>query len=157
MSEPEVNVLGVYRLIVTDDLVSEQQSILYPDATLGEARLAAELQIREQLGSVVLIEAVVRQRDTRFDIAHFVQPREDQPRDSWQCAWAEAFLSPDGQSLAAERWSPTPDSGDLRIAFFLHGYDPTRPLRTSYGDIVCPPPQAMPERLARLVPFEPVD
>jgi len=30
-------------------------------------------------------------------------------------------------------------------------------LRSGFGDIPCPPAEDMPERLARLVPYEPVD
>jgi hypothetical protein len=70
---------------------------------------------------------------------------------------AEAFLTPDGKALAAKRWSFDVPPGDLRLAFFLHVWNAATPLRTSYGDIRCPPPTAMPERLERLVPYQNVD
>ena len=157
MGEPTIDVVGVYRLKVTDDLFREQLSILYPADLPDVARAAAEREVREQLESIVLIESLVHNQDARFDVGDFVQPREDVPRENWQVAWAEAYLSSDGESLAVNRWSPAPESGDLRVAFFLHHWDPTRPLLSTYGAIECPPPQAMPERLERLVPYEPVD
>ena len=60
----------------------------------------------------------------------------------------------DGESLAVEHFDPTPQSGDLRIAFYFHYFDPGKPLMSSYGDLICPAPAAMPERLARLVPYQ---
>ena len=157
MAEPSIKVLAVYRLKVTDDLFREQLAILYP-AHLPDVDLAAaERQVREQLDSTVLVEVLVRNRDGRFDMGHFTQPDESIPRENWQAAWAEAFLSADGEVLAVDRWSSAPEVGDLRVAFFLHYWDAKRPLRSSYGDIHCPPPQAMPERLERLVPYEPAD
>jgi hypothetical protein len=154
--EPAIDVLGVYRLDVSDDLFKEQLSILYPEDLPDVDRVAAEGEIREQLESVVLIEANVRNRDARFDPGDFIQPRDDFPRDNWQVAWAEAYLSLDGHTLAVKRWSGAPESGDVRIAFFVHYWDPLRPLLSSYGSVVCPPPQPMPERLERLVPYEPL-
>lgn len=157
MTEPIVTVLGVYRRRLTDELFVEQHSILYPNDGTGVSRTESERQIREQLGSVVLIEAVVVNRDQRFDASDFTQAQIGLPRDRWQAAWAEVYLSPDGTALAVDRWSPAPERGDLRIAFFFHYWNETVPLQTSYGEIVCPAPQPMPSRLERLVPFIPVD
>jgi hypothetical protein len=156
MGGPTIKVLGIYRLNVTDELFREQHSILYPDS-LGVSRAISEPQIREQLDSVVLVEALVLSRDSRFDVSEFTQEQAGVPRDRWQVAWAEAYLSLDGASLDVERGSPALTSSDLRIAFFIHRWDPNSPLLSSYGEIECPQPQPMPDRLARLVPFEPVD
>jgi hypothetical protein len=156
MNEPTVKVLGTYRLNVTDELCREQRSKLYPES-LGVSPEISEAQIRQQLNSVVLVEALVLNRDNRFDASDFTQAQTGVPRDRWQAAWAEAYLSLDGTSLAVERWSPPPKSGDVRIAFFMHDWEPTSPLLSSYGEISCPQPQSMPDRLDRLVPFETVD
>jgi hypothetical protein len=62
MVEPKIEVLGVYRLPVTDELFREQFAILY-DFPMGEAeRVAAERKCRKQLESVVLVELVVKSR-----------------------------------------------------------------------------------------------
>jgi hypothetical protein len=157
MAAPSIEVLGVHRLTVTEDLLREQMEILYPPRAGDIDRAGAEQHVRDQLDSTVLIEALVRNRDGHFDIGDFTQPDESLPRSNWQVAWAEAYLSADGEALAVERWSPAPASGDLRVAFFLHYWDPGRPLRSSYGDLQCPLPKGMPKRLAKLVPYEPVD
>jgi hypothetical protein len=156
MTDPIVKVLGVYRLNVTAELFAKQLSILHPNDA-GVSRAEAERQIREQLCSVVLIEAVVVNRDQHFDASDFTQAQIGLPSNRWQAAWAEAYLSPDGTALAAKRWSPAPAYGDLRIAFFFHYWNETVPLQTSYGEIMCPAPQPMPSRLERLVPFISVD
>jgi hypothetical protein len=128
----------------------------FPDS-LGVSRAISEPQIREQLESVVLVEVLVLDRHSRFDVSDFTQVQVSVPRDRWQVAWGETYLSPDGTCLAVDRWSPAPESGDLRIAFFVHGWDATSPLLSSYGEVSCPKPRPMTDRLARLVPFEPVD
>jgi hypothetical protein len=119
-------------------------------------RAQAERQCREQLSSIVLVEAIVRNRDDRFDIGQFTQPQDGVPQQNWQVPWAEAYLTPDGQALAVDRWSDPPASGNLRVAFFMHLWQPDKPLRSSYGEVTCPAVQKMPERLAQLVPYEPV-
>lgn len=157
MGRPRIVVLGVYRLPVTEELFREQFAVLYGYPMAKEERDQAESRCREQLSSTVLVEAAVRNRDHRFDVGDFTLPLESVPQEDWQTAWAEAYLTPNGEALAVERWSDPPASGDLRVAFFLHSWPPDRVLRSSYGDVACPEPQEMPERLARLVPYEPVD
>lgn len=157
MRSPQIEVLGVYRIPVSEALVEEQLSILYPDYLPAAERVQGKIRVGEQLESTVLIEARVIGRDARFDVADFTQPNARIPRDNWQVAWAEAFLTSDGESLAVERWSPAPREGELRLAFFMHYWQPFVALRTSYGEVACPTPQAMPARLQRLVPYEPVD
>jgi len=157
MDQPRIEIIGVYRLPITDELLREQFDALYGYAMSDRERAQAERQCREQLESVVLIEALVQNRDTQFKVGDFTQPEDGVPESNWQAPYAEAFLTPDGGALAVERWSGPPESGDLRIAFFLHFWHPIKPLRSSYGEISCPAVQEMPERLARLVPYEPVD
>ena len=157
MSEPTVHVLGVYRTPVTEELFQTQMGTLYGSDLRGKARREAERECRDQLASTVLVEVMVRNRDARFQMKDFSQPQDGVPQDNWQVAWAEAFLSVDGQSLLVERWREPPEAEDFRVAFFIHFWDPVKPLFSSYGELACPPVQEMPERLRRLVPYEPVD
>ena len=156
MAGPVIEVLGVYRLRVTQELVDEQRELLYPSLS-GEQRAAAEAKVRAQLEAAVLIELLVRHRDMRFTADDFTQRLDGVPRKNWQAAWAEAFLSPDGTELAVERWGDMPKAGDLRIAFFMHFWNADTPLASSYGDIPCPAPAPMLERLKTLVPYFAVD
>jgi hypothetical protein len=157
VADPQIEVLGVYGLSVTDELFREQFDLLYDYPMSKRERADAERQCREQLESIVLIEAVVRDRDTRFKVGGFTQPQDGVPESNWQVAYGEVFLTADGDGLTVERWSEAPESGDLRVAFFLHFWQPDKPLRSTYGDVACPSVQEMPERLTRLVPYEPVD
>src|SRR6476620_281487 len=86
MGEPTITVLGIYRLNVTDELVREQHSRLYPDS-LGVSRAISEAQIRKQLEAVVLVETLVVNRDELFDVSDFTQAQLDVPRDRWQAPW----------------------------------------------------------------------
>lgn len=154
MAEPSVEVLGVYQVRATDELIQDriQYSYSEDDVKTEEGRAAAERESREVLESIVLIEAMIHGRDERFDVGDFTQ-RDGDNRDNWQTAYAEAFLTLDGEAIVAEDADDAP-AGDLRVAFFLHFWDSKRPLASSYGDIDCPAVKAMPERLERLVPYE---
>ena len=66
----------------------------------------------------------------------------------------EGFLSADGTELISRFRQPEDD--ELRIAFYLHFFDPTRPIKTSYGEFVVDKIDDMPTRLAELLPYEPV-
>jgi len=157
MGEPAIEVLGVYRPRITEDMFREQFRILYGRAPSETDPGEREHNCRTCLDSAVLVEVVVKNRDERFDVGHFAQRRDGLKRDNWQVAWAEAFLSADGTELVVERFGEVPASGNLRVAFYVHFWDPAEPLNTSYGDIACPLPAAMPERLEKLVPYELLD
>jgi hypothetical protein len=155
VSEPNIEVLGVYRFPPPpEQLVRERLNISY-GKTLSDPITAEEAEeSRDFFDSLVLIEVLVRNRDARFDVGKFTQRDMWLTPDNWQVAWAEAFLTMDGEALAVRRFGPMPSSGDLRIVFYFHCFKPAVPLKSSYGDLVCPAPTAMPERLARLVPYE---
>jgi hypothetical protein len=74
---------------------------------------------------------------------------------NWQVAWAEAFLSSDGQQLLVERWEPLPPNhATFRVAFFIHDWQEGQRLLTSYGYLPGAQPTTMPDRLLQLVPYE---
>lgn len=157
MAQPTIDVLGVYALPVTKSLLREQTDILYGSDLSGAERRDAERQCREQLESTVLVEVLVHNRDKRFSVGDFSQPQDGVPRENWQAAWAEAYLSEDGETLLVERWSDAPQADSFRVAFFIHCWNPAKPLLTSYGELSCPEVKKMPKRLQVLVPYEPVD
>jgi len=157
MAQPTIEVLGVYSVPVTNDLLRQQTDILYGSDLAGAERRDAECQCREQLESTVLVEVLVCNRDKRFNVGDFGQPQDGVPRDNWQVAWAEAYLSEGGDKLLVERWSDAPKAESFRVAFFIHCWNPAAPLLTSYEELRCPEVKEMPERLQKLVPYEPVD
>src|SRR4029079_10279904 len=93
MAQPAIEVLGVYSIPVTEDLVREQTDILHGAGGSDSGRRNAEHEYRQQLESTVLVEVFVRNRDEGFDVGDFTQPDDDVPRNNWQVAWAEAYLS----------------------------------------------------------------
>lgn len=149
-----IELIGVYQLPVTEELVRSQAEVLYGmNPTLVQLS-----QIRHQLESTVLVEVSVSDADADFDVADFAQENPELPRVNWQVAWAEAFLSSDGQHLLAECWRPLPPQHTtFRVVFFIHGWQVGGPLLTSYGILSTPQPAPMPDHLKELVPYEPVD
>lgn len=155
--QPEIEVLGVYRLSVTDELVREQTDILHGEDLTGSARLDAERECRKQLESAVLLEVLVRHADDRFKIDDFTQPAPGVSRDSWQAPWEEAWLTPDGDATLDAPSAGQAGGEEIRVAFYLHCWNAAQPLLSSYGNLACPQPQPMPERLRMLAPYEPLD
>ena len=154
---PHFEILGVYRLTVTDDLIRRQDAVLSGLAENDPNHVVVGDRTEQQLRSVVLVELRVVDRDHRFDLRDFTQEQPGKPRESWQAAWAEAYLTDDGLALAQRRGSSKVPEGKLRVAFFIHDWNADLPLVTSYGQLRCPHPMPMPERLSALVPFVTVD
>lgn len=157
MLEPSIEIVGVYRVPVTEELLKEQFDILYEGLILSKEEEDEALQrCLDQLNSIVLIEIIVRNRDSRFRLDDISQADPELPRDSWQAPYDEAYLSLDGERVLSRDSEPE-GYDELRVVFFLHFYNPEQPLLTSYGVLRCPTVQNMPERLQRLVSYEPVD
>jgi len=150
MEDPAIQILGVYRVPPTDALFQKAMDLKFADIELSDSqRQQAEASVKAELSSVVLIEALIENRDGRFDLGDFAQPESD------QTAYDEAFLSLDGKSVLSRLRAP--DVEPLRLTFFVHFFDPESPLMTSYGELALPPVQEMPERLQVLAPYHPVD
>jgi hypothetical protein len=149
MGEATIRILGVYKVDMTDDRLRQTMDEKYGGIALSESeRRQVEECVREELSSVVLIEVLVENRDDHFDVGDFTQPGRE------QVAYDEAYLSPDGTSVLSRLRMP--EDGSLRLAFFLHFFDPEKPLVTSYGELPTPPIQKMPDILPLLVLYEPV-
>lgn len=149
MPSPSVQVLGAYRVELTPELLAEAMDIKYGGLDLEpEERHHAEAAVRNEISNAVLLEVLVSNRNSEFDVDAFGQQGSD------QAAYDEHFLSEDGTSVEGLRLPP---GKSLRIAFFFHFFDPAKPLLTSYGPVAVPGIQEMPERFRELVPYDPVD
>ncbi len=150
MTDCNVKVLGVYAIPFTDELFEAAMNIKYEGIELSflEKRRAKKA-VKEELSSVVLIETIVTNPDESFDIGDFGQPNSD------QAPYDEAYLSLDGVQILSRFDKPNEDK--IRITFFLHFYDPQKPLKSSWGEVSCPTIEDIPMRLKDLVPYEPVD
>jgi len=155
MAEPWIQVLGVYRVRPTDERMRELFELFHgtDHALSGDDLIAAERYCREFIEATVLIEAVIHNRDKRFDMDDFTQPDETRAKEERPPAFGEAVLTSDGMALAD--LSKHPENGDFRIVFFMRCWDSSKQLQSSYGEIWCPTPMPMPERLERPVPYSP--
>ena len=101
-----------------------------------------------------LVECAVHGVDAPFDLGGFTQPTPHQPRSNWQVPYLEHFLSPSGDAVVAYYGDidakPQLWRGQMRIAFFFHYLDTTRPLSTPFGDATLPEESALPDRLSRI-------
>jgi hypothetical protein len=80
---------------------------------------------------------------------------EETPEPEWQVAYDEAVLSFDGNSVIANRIGCAKGIREARIAFYFHYYDPTRPMRWTYGQFFAPAVPAIDPGLAQLLPYQP--
>jgi|KBSSwiStaDraftv2_1062776.scaffolds.fasta_scaffold93435_2 hypothetical protein len=148
--KPAIEVIGAYQVDASPDVIERAYEMKYGDLGLPSREAhAARAAVVEELSGVALIELMVRHRDDSFEVLDFQQP------DSDQVAYGEAFLTEDGTRVLSR--DAIPDGEPLRIAFFLHFFNPALPLETSYGSVELPALQSMPDRLRDLVPYEPVE
>ncbi len=143
MPTPCITILGVYKPEISGSVYREQWKV-----TASDERTNAHFK------NLVLSEAVVEQIGDRLKMGELGQPYTlgDYP-DHFQCAYDEALLSPDGESVIERSSRSVKGEGPLRFAFYLHFYDVNRPLHWSYGQAQCPPIEPVPRRLKKLVPY----
>jgi hypothetical protein len=147
---PSAQVLGVYQVEVTSQLLAEALELKYENRFSSSAhRREAETRVREELGGVVLIEVLIHGRDASFDPGEFRQDNSD------QAPYDEVYLTEDGTTVISRGYD-VPAVPSFRVAFFLHYFHPKLPLRSCYGAVAVPVVQSMPPRLAALLPYEPV-
>jgi hypothetical protein len=151
MSEPSIECLSVYVVPCDDGPWREDLDNSYRSLGL----LDETEEYRRRVISIVLVEVVVKGADSSFDAGQFRQAMERDDR-SPQVAYDEALLSPDGRAVVKRGQGCADGITEGRICFFLHYYDPTRPIQWSFGEFTCSDPIPMPERLARLVPYQPI-
>lgn len=151
--EPSIECLGVY--VVPCDDAPWREDLDNSYRVLG---LLDETEAyRKRVISIVLVEVVVSGAGPSFDVGQFAQTMDkDEDERSMQVAYDEALLSPDGQAVMKQSLDCANGLSEGRLCFFLHYYDPTRPIQWSFGEFTCPEPLPMTERLARLVPYQPI-
>ena len=151
MNISNAKVIGVYRIPYTKELYDIAFQKKYGGIPISFWR---KMKIRklllEELSSIVLVEAMIDNSDKKFDIGDFHQPNSD------QVPYDEVYLDEEGEKIIA-RCFEMPSSDTLRVAFFLHYFDPTQPINISNGEIVCPKICGIPDRLKNIIRYEPVD
>jgi hypothetical protein len=150
MVQPNVKVLGVYKVEVSNELFNSVMESKYGGIQLPVKQgKEAEKAVRDELSSIYLLEILIDNPDEKFKMGDIKQSGSD------QVAYDEAYLSTDGQAIISHAKRPLGNS--IRVAFFLHFFDPQKPLLTSYGEISVPRVEEMPTRLKEIMPYRPVD
>jgi hypothetical protein len=153
---PRIEVVGAYALDVTPKLIEEALRLKGHVRIDPRWRMLVIDGIRGELESVVLAEIIVHRPDKRFTIIGFGQSQTGKKKlaSNDQAAYDEKFLSDDGTSIV-EFNDELLHGKKIRLVFWLHFYRPTEIL-TCYDPVPAPSPSFMPERLARLMQYDPV-
>jgi hypothetical protein len=109
---------------------------------------------------VHLVELLIGDCQAPIDIGAITQEVPGEPQANWQVPYDEKIVDPAGQAIVADPFMskvpPTTWHGDIRIAFFFHYLDLSRPLRTPLGPVPLPAPTPTPSRLP-IMAYDPQD
>jgi hypothetical protein len=152
MSQPSIECLGVYTVPCNQVVWREDIDGYYRSRGL----LSETQAYRARLVAIVLVEVMISGADSSFDVGQFRQPMDMAPAGAAQVAYDEALLSSDGQSVIRRQQGCADGLTEGRICFFLHHYDPNRPIGWTYGEFNCPPPKPIIGRLAGMMPYQPI-
>ena len=97
--------------------------------------------VAREMGSIVLVEALVEDAAGPFDASAFGQAH------TGSVAYAATYLDTDTGAMFAEGGT-VPQQASFVVIFYLHFYEPGEPLETPNGPVAPPPVTAMPGHLA---------
>lgn len=104
--------------------------------------------------TVHLVEILVNNSKGVFDLSEFTQEISDQQKENWQVPWDEKILDIQGEKILADYFSvkekPELWMGNVRIAFFFHYLDFSKPLITPFGLVTLSNESLIPNRLAEI-------
>ena len=114
---------------------------------------------------VHLVEVHVDAPPSSVDTGAFGQNDTALPSGSRQVAYDERYLDALGNAFISARWTMgweplhegIAEPPVSRLIFFLHYLSLDRPLLTPFGPIDPPAPSELPQRLARIVDYQPPD
>ena|SRR6266496_732355 len=106
----------------------------------------------EALEPCHLVELLIQGHVGRVDLSDFTQEMPKQPQSNWQVPWDERVLNADGSQARSGRYPREvfADGTPLRLVFFFHFLDFSRPLMTPAGEVILRSPEERPQRLAFL-------
>jgi len=107
--------------------------------------------------AVILVEMIIDEFPGDIDFGGFCVPDNRFEKSDWQAAYMEQYLNSDGTDKLCEAYdTPAEQSKPSRITFFL--FKTSQPiLSTSYGDFSIAEVQELPDRLAKIIEFDPFD
>lgn len=141
-----VEILGVYQYQPTIEVLRAQAEICVAPTPAGKLKAAKRF-----FGKAALVEVLVHNTTAKFG-CRFGQPG----RGLNSVGWSPRLLTLDGvEQLRIDE--DVAHKEILRIAFFIHQFKSTAPLKTEYGVLKLPPMQPMTLRLLKAMPYEVVD
>ena len=100
---------------------------------------------------VHLIEILIKNSKASFDLVEITQEIPDKPKQNWQVPWDEKILDQADENVIADYFSirerPELWIGNVRMAFFFHYLDISKPLITPFGLANLPIESKKPNRL----------
>lgn len=101
-----------------------------------------------------LVEIQIEGSEGAFEVGDITQENPERKRSNWQVPWDERILDVKGERMIADalqiKKRPEMLKGDVRMVFFLHYVDFTRPLITPFGEASLPAPSKRPARLRKI-------
>ena len=117
-----------------------------------EIEIVGVYPVEEATEPCHLVEISVMNFKGELDVAQFTQEEPGQPRDNWQVPWDEHVLESAGVSGELALFSgPLKAAGELRLVFFFHYLDLSRPHSYSRWPVLLPGPNSWPEKLEFIV------
>ena len=110
------------------------------------------------MSDVFLIELKLDIPANEVNVSSFTQQDDLLSKEYWQVAYDEHFLNEDGTKVIGRFTDHSNlDRVETRIAFFMYFVDVNKPLISQYGEVILSTPTSMPERLVKIIDFEPAD
>ncbi len=104
--------------------------------------------------SIHLVEILVRNSEGIFDLSEFTQEVNGQPKQNWQVPWDERILNSTGEKVIADSFSaknkPELWNGNVRLTFFFHYLDFSKPLITPCGVVTLINQNSKPDCLSEI-------
>ena len=95
-----------------------------------------------------LVELEITDVSGQIDLIEITQEIPGHPRSNWQVPYEEQYLHSSGKHPITPDvpWRQHQES-ELRLVFFFHYLDFSRPLLTPFGELELPKPKRKPRRL----------
>ncbi len=108
--------------------------------------------------SVYLLEMRINEKPQSVDLSLFFQKENNLPKCDWQTPYDEHYLTSDGKAVLGDYFNRGTIPGDItRVVFFMFIADLSIPLSTPYGEFNLTDVQFVPERLLKIISYNPID
>ena len=146
MNEPNISLIGVYKLEYNNELINKAIELKYGENHKNDINY--KNMVIDELNNVYLIELLVENPDSKFRVDDINQDNND------QAPYDESYYSID---YKIDYNYEMPNIDKFKLLFWFHYLDINNPLNTSYGKVYINKVDKMPEYLINIKKYEPVD